>query len=135
MSPDNDNALKNVPPSDDNDAKYMSIGVTASKDGSVTQNNIGPREAEPDKADEESGDEFDHVSDSREKFRLIMDQMLNMDDDEYDKKYPPPPIYTPIYGAWEAFKLLKELCEDTDDEDEAKEAEEVASSESQPTKK
>ncbi|KFY92866.1 hypothetical protein V500_04012 [Pseudogymnoascus sp. VKM F-4518 (FW-2643)] len=129
-------SLKNVPPSDDNDAKYMSIGVTASKDGSVTQNNLGPREAEPDKADEESGDEFDHVSDSREKYRLIMNQMLGMDDEEYDKKYPPPPKSTrKSMGPEEAFKLLKELCEDTDDEDEAKEAEEVAPAESQPTKK
>lgn len=87
MPPDNDTAAENVPPSDDNDTRHKPIRSAAPKD-SVTKNDGGPRETESDKADEESGDEFDHVSDPREQFRLIMDQMLNMDDETFDKKYP-----------------------------------------------
>ncbi|KFY55964.1 hypothetical protein V496_06871 [Pseudogymnoascus sp. VKM F-4515 (FW-2607)] len=121
---DNDSDAENVPLSDDNGKNKPPCPAT--------KNDYGHNEEKTAKADEKSGDEFDHGSDSREQFRLIMDQMLNMDDETFNKKYPPPKNPRKPMGPKEAFKLLEELCEDTDDEDESNEA---APGGSQPTKK
>ncbi|OBT66452.1 hypothetical protein VE03_03693 [Pseudogymnoascus sp. 23342-1-I1] len=123
--PDSGNNADQVPLSNDDDAKNKPPNPTTSKDH-------GHRKSETKKADEESGDGFDHVSEPREQYCLIMDQMLNMDGETFKKKYPPPKHTRPSIGPEEAFKLIKQLTEDTDDEDET---EEVAPKESQVTKK
>ncbi|KFY99448.1 hypothetical protein V498_00771 [Pseudogymnoascus sp. VKM F-4517 (FW-2822)] len=64
--PDNGNEADQVPLSNDNDTEHNPPSSTARKDH-------GHHKVETEKADEESGDEFDHVSDSREQYRLIMD--------------------------------------------------------------
>ncbi|KFY30265.1 hypothetical protein V493_02045 [Pseudogymnoascus sp. VKM F-4281 (FW-2241)] len=73
-----------------------------------TRKDHGHHKLETEKDDEESGDEFDHVSDSREQYRLIMDQMLNIDDETFNKKYPLPKNPRKSMGPEEAFQLLKE---------------------------